>query len=68
MSEAEVLEVAEALRSGLITTGPGPKTKEFERQTAAYCGTDKAVYLNSTTACMAHIQEHIRSINVNLMG
>ena len=33
MSEAEILEVAEALRSGWITTGP--KTKEFERQIAA---------------------------------
>ena len=28
MSEAEIQEVAEALRSGWITTGP--KTKEFE--------------------------------------
>lgn len=53
MSEAEVFEVAEALRSGWITTGP--KTKEFERQIAAYCGTDKAVCLNSATACMEMI-------------
>ena len=53
MSEAEVLEVAEALRSGWITTGP--KTKEFERQIAAYCGTDKAVCMNSATACMEMI-------------
>jgi len=53
MSEAEVLEVAEALRSGWITTGP--KTKEFEKQIAAYCGTDKAVCLNSATACMEMI-------------
>ena len=53
MSEAEILEVAEALRSGWITTGP--KTKEFERQIAAYCGTDKAVCLNSATACMEMI-------------
>ena len=53
MSEAEVLEVAEALRSGWITTGP--KTKEFERQIAAYCGTDTAVCLNSATACMEMI-------------
>ncbi len=53
MSEAEVLEVAEALRSGWITTGP--KTKEFERQIAAYCGTNKAVCLNSATACMEMI-------------
>ena len=53
MSEAEIQEVAEALRSGWITTGP--KTKEFERQIAAYCGTDKAVCLNSATACMEMI-------------
>ena len=53
MSEAEVLEVTEALRSGWITTGP--KTKEFERRIAAYCGTDNAVCLNSATACMEMI-------------
>ena len=50
MSEAEVREVAEALRSGWITTGP--KTKEFERLIAEYCGTPKAVCLNSATAAM----------------
>ena len=53
MSEAEVKEVAEALRSGWITTGP--KTKEFERLIADYCGTSKAVCLNSATACMESI-------------
>ena len=53
MSEAEILEVAEALRSGWITTGP--KTKDFEKQIATYCGTDKAVCLNSATACMEMI-------------
>ena len=53
MSEAEIQEVAEALRSGWITTGP--KTKEFEREIAAYCGTNKAVCLNSATACMEMI-------------
>lgn len=53
MSEAEILEVAEALRSGWITTGP--RTKEFERQIAAYCHTNKAVCLNSATACMEMI-------------
>ena len=50
MSETEVAEVAEALRSGWITTGP--RTKEFERVIAQYCHTDKAVCLNSATACM----------------
>ena len=53
MSEAEIIEVAEALRSGWITTGP--KTKEFEKQIAGYCGTNKAVCLNSATACMEMI-------------
>ena len=53
MSEAEVQEVAEALRSGWITTGP--KTKEFERLIAMCCGTDKVVCLNSATACMEMI-------------
>ena len=50
MSEAEIEQVAEALRSGWITTGP--KTKEFERQIAAYVGVQKAVCLNSATAAM----------------
>lgn len=50
MSEEEVREVSEAIRSGWITTGP--RTKEFERQIADYCNTDKAVCLNSATACM----------------
>lgn len=53
MSEDEVSMVAEALRSGWITTGP--KTKEFERQIADYCHTKKAVCLNSATACMESI-------------
>ena len=49
ITEAEILEVTEALRSGWITTGP--RTKELERQVAAFCGTDRAVCLNSQTAC-----------------
>lgn len=53
MSENEVALVAEALRSGWITTGP--KTKEFERKIAEYCHTEKAVCLNSATACMESI-------------
>ena len=32
--------------------GSPPRTKEFERQIAAYCGTDRAVCLNSATACL----------------
>ncbi len=50
MSEAEVQAVAEVLRTGWITTGP--KTKLFENKIAEYCGTNKAVCLNSATACM----------------
>lgn len=50
MSEAEIQEVTDALRSGWITTGP--KTKEFERQIAALCRTNRAVALNSATAAM----------------
>ena len=49
ISEVEIQEVISALRSGWITTGP--RTKELERQVAAYCGTAKAVCLNSQTAC-----------------
>lgn len=50
ITEAEINEVAEALRSGWITTGP--RTKEFEKQIADRCKTSKAVALNSATACM----------------
>ena len=49
ITEAEILEVTQALRSGWITTGP--RTKELERQVATFCGTDRAVCLNSQTAC-----------------
>ena len=49
ISEKEIEEVIKALKSGWITTGP--KTKEFERKVAAYCGTNRAVCLNSQTAC-----------------
>ena len=51
MSEVDL--VSGALYSGWITTGP--KTKEFERKIAEYCHTDKAVCLNSATACMESI-------------
>ena len=50
MSEVEAKLASEAILSGWITTGP--KTKEFERQIAAYIGTNKAVCLNSATAAM----------------
>ena len=50
ITEEEIEEVSDTLRSGWITTGP--KTKEFERQIAAWCQTERAVCLNSATACM----------------
>lgn len=49
ISEAEIEQVSEALRSGWITTGP--KTKELEKKIAEFCGTNRAVCLNSQTAC-----------------
>ncbi len=49
ISEREIELVAEALRSGWITTGP--KTKLLERQIAEWVGTPKCVCLNSQTAC-----------------
>lgn len=49
ITELEINEVAEALRSGWITTGP--RTKELERRIAAYVGTEQCVCLNSQTAC-----------------
>ena len=49
ITEEEIAEVAAALRSGWITTGP--RTKELEKQVAAYCGTERAVCMNSQTAC-----------------
>lgn len=50
ITEEEIQAVAEALRSGWITTGP--RTKEFERRIAEFCGVNRAVCLNSATACM----------------
>lgn len=49
ISEAEINEVVDTLRSGWITTGP--KTKELEREVAEFCGCNRAVCLNSQTAC-----------------
>lgn len=49
ISEIEIQEVAEALRSGWITTGP--RVKKLEKEIAEYVGTPKCVCLNSQTAC-----------------
>ena len=50
ITEEEIKEVIDTLKSGWITTGP--KTKELEKKIATYCGTPKAVCLNSSTAAM----------------
>lgn len=50
ITEEEIQEVADTLRSGWITTGP--RTKEFERRIAERCRTERAVCLGSATACM----------------
>ena len=49
ISEKEIQEVIEALRSGWITTGP--RVKKLEKEIAEYVGTPKCVCLNSQTAC-----------------
>lgn len=48
ISELEIAEVCEALRSSWITTGP--RTKQLEQELASFCHTDKVVCLNSATA------------------
>lgn len=58
ISEMEIAEVTEALRSGWITTGP--RTKELEKKLAAYCHTSKAVCLNSGTAA--------EELNLRMLG
>ena len=70
ISEAEIAEVAEALRSGWITTGP--RTKLLERRLAAYIDTGKTdieagdeysnrvVCLNSATAA--------EELNLRILG
>lgn len=49
LTDAEIEEVASALKSGWITTGP--KTKALEKEVAEFCDTDKAVCLSSQTSC-----------------
>lgn len=48
ISELEIQEVCDTLRSGWITTGP--RVKEFEKRLAKYVHTNKAVCLSSATA------------------
>lgn len=49
ITEEEIAEVVDTLRSGWITTGP--KTKLFEQKIAKMCNTKNAVCLSSQTAC-----------------
>ncbi len=58
ISESEITEVAKALRSGWITTGP--RTKELEKRMAEYCHTNKQVCLNSATAA--------EELNLRILG
>ena len=50
ITDREIAEVVDTLKSGWITTGP--KTKRFEEEIAKYCGIKKSVCLNSATAAM----------------
>lgn len=59
IGEEEIQAVCDAMRSGWITTGP--KTKEFERRIADFLGTNRAVCLNSQTAC-AEMALHILGV------
>lgn len=59
ISELEIAEVADALRSGWITTGP--RTKQLEKNIAEWIGTEKCVCLNSQTAC-AEMALHVMGI------
>lgn len=58
ISELEIQEVCEALRSGWITTGP--RTKLLEKNLAEYCHTNKVVCLNSATAA--------EELNLRILG
>lgn len=50
ITEREINAVAEAMRSGWITTGP--RTKEFEKRLTAYSGAERTICMNSATAAM----------------
>ncbi|MEZ5100647.1 MAG: DegT/DnrJ/EryC1/StrS aminotransferase family protein [Thermoleophilia bacterium] len=50
IGEEEVAAVADALRSGWLTTGP--RARELERRFAEYCGARRAVAVASGTAAM----------------
>ena len=53
ITEQEADEVRDALLSGWITTGP--RTKQLEREITTFCETERAVCLNSATACLESV-------------
>ncbi len=59
ISELEIAEVVQTLKSGWITTGP--RTKKLEKNIAQWIGTEKCVCLNSQTAC-AEMALHVMGI------
>lgn len=58
MSETEINAVCDAIRSGWITTGP--RTKQFEKNLAEFCGTSRVVCLSSATAAL--------ELNLRILG
>jgi len=50
ITQLEIDEVVDTLKSGWITTGP--KTKRLEQELSVFTNTDKTVCLNSATAAM----------------
>lgn len=58
ITDIEIAEVCETLRSGWITTGP--RTKELEKRLSQYCHTNKVVCLNSATAA--------EELNLRILG
>ena len=58
ISELEIQEVTEVLKSGWITTGP--KTKELERRLKEFCHADGVVCLSSGTAA--------EELNLRILG
>ena len=57
ISDLEINEVVDAMKSGWITTGP--RTKLFESMIAQYCGTPKAVAVNSCTAALELVLRYL---------
>ena len=58
ITDLEINEVVEVLKSGWITTGP--KTKELEKKLAKFCHTNKVVCLNSATSA--------EELNLRILG